>query len=232
MKTTHLRAAGVATLAVATSILVASPAWAATSPIEATAAASVMEAAPGDSVTFTVTNPTADGFDGGADWCGGASDETDANFSMVITFDQTAGGSSAFEFPTGSRNPGANGQGLGHFLWTAGTGETESQTITLPADAVPGKYDVFLGCVTPLDFYGASLDYSHPGDGATIYDFVITGAGFGGGSGPGSGDTSRDPALAATGADAKGMLAAGVTAVIAFGLAGASFLIRRLLARR
>jgi LPXTG-motif cell wall-anchored protein len=81
---------------------------------------------------------------------------------MTLLFSANVGGAD-FVLPAGSSGPGS--PGIGSFTWTAGAFETASVTVTIPAEAVPGNYQVTLGCVTP------SPDYLHPVDVARPIDF-------------------------------------------------------------
>jgi LPXTG-motif cell wall-anchored protein len=84
---------------------------------------------------------------------------------MTLLFAANIGGAD-FVLPTGSIDPG--NPGAGSFTWSAAPSETESVTVTIPVDAVPGTYEVILGCVTPGPDYLPPLDVARP------IDFEIT----------------------------------------------------------
>jgi LPXTG-motif cell wall-anchored protein len=142
-------------LGLTAALLAVSPAWA----DETEGSASTYSTPAGSSVTFTVTNHT-DPADW--DWC---DLQTGPGFSMTLLFAANIGGAD-FVLPTGSIDPG--NPGAGSFTWSAAPSETESVTVTIPVDAVPGTYEVILGCVTP------GPDYLHPLDVARPIDFEIT----------------------------------------------------------
>lgn len=191
-------------LGLTAALLAASPAWA----DETEGSASTYSTPAGSSVTFTVTNHT-DPADW--DWC---DLQTGPGFSMTLLFAANIGGAD-FVLPTGSIDPGY--PGAGSFTWSAEPSETESVTVTIPADAVPGTYEVILGCVTP------GPDYLHPLDVARPIDFEITA--------PAPAPTP-DAELPNTGADTTvALVAAGLAGIALVAGAGTLALRRRVTAK-
>ena len=200
--------AGAAVLGLAAAVLAVSPAWA----DETEGSASTNSTPAGASVTFTVTNHT-DPADW--DWC---DLQTGPGFSMTLLFAANIGGAD-FVLPTGSIDPG--NPGAGSFTWSAAPSETESVTVTIPADAVPGTYEVILGCVTP------GPDYLHPVDVARPIEFFeITAPAPAPAPAP-------DSELPTTGSDATAALfAAGMAGIALVAGAGTVALRRRVIAKK
>ena len=208
-------AAGAAVLGLAAAVLAVSPAWA----DETEGSASTSSTPAGASVTFTVTNHT-DPADW--DWCGR---QTGTGFGMTLLFSANIGGAD-FVLPSGSDGPGD--PGIGSFTWSAGASETESVIVTIPDEAIPGTYDVILGCVTP------SPDYLHPVDVARpIENFEITAPAPAPARAPARAPApAPDSKLATTGSDAAALVAAGATGLALVAGAGAVALRRPVIAKK
>ena len=195
-------------LGLTAALLAVSPAWA----DETEGSASTYSTPAGSSVTFTVTNHT-DPADW--DWC---DLETGPGFGMTLLFSANIGGAD-FVLPTGSIDPG--NPGAGSFTWSALPSETESVTVTIPADAVPGTYEVTLGCVTPGPAYLHPVDVARP-----IEFFEITAPAPAPAPAP-------DSELPTTGSDATAALfAAGMAGIALVAGAGAAALRRRVTAKK
>ena len=201
--------AGAAVLGLAAAVLAVSPAWA----DETASSASTYSTPAGESVTFTGTNTDSPQFD----FCGG---QTGTGFGMTLLFSANVGGAD-FVLPTGSDGPGD--PGIGSFSWNAGAFETASVAVTIPADAVPGNYQVIIGCVTP------GPGYLHPSDVAGPIDsFEITA--------PAPAPTpapTPDAELPNTGADATpSLVGAAIAGIALVAGAGAAALRRRVTAKK